>query len=92
MIALPKLGWFKPNSSPKTTAVASAAKPKLLVEALVIQASKLDNKLVVTGSVLPNESLELKSESSGKIVSISFQEGKPVVKGSLLLEDRKSVV
>jgi len=86
LIALPKLGWFKSSSSPKSTNMAAGSKPKLLVEALVIQASKLDNKLVVTGSVLPNESLELKSESSGKIVSISFQEGKPVVKGSLLLE------
>jgi membrane fusion protein, multidrug efflux system len=84
LIALPKLNLFKSASVP--TATANAKKPKLLVEALVIRESKLDNKLVVTGSILPNESLELKSESSGKITSISFQEGKSVTKGSLLLE------
>jgi membrane fusion protein, multidrug efflux system len=85
LIALPKLNFFKAKAN-TGAAVANGKKPKLLVEALVITASKLDNKLVVTGSVLPNESLELKSESSGKITSISFQEGKTVAKGSMLLE------
>jgi membrane fusion protein, multidrug efflux system len=84
LIALPKLNLFKSAGVPITA--ANAKKPKLLVEAQVIKESKLDNKLVVTGSILPNESLELKSESSGKITSISFQEGKSVTKGSLLLE------
>jgi membrane fusion protein, multidrug efflux system len=85
LIALPKLNLFKVKATPGT-ATGSDKKPKLLVEALVIKESKLDNKLVVTGSVLPNESLELKSESSGKVTGISFQEGKAVAKGSILLE------
>ncbi len=85
LIALPKLNLFKAKATPGA-ATANGKKPKLLVEAQVIKESKLDNKLIVTGSVLPNESLELKSESSGKITSILFQEGKPVLKGSLLLE------
>jgi membrane fusion protein, multidrug efflux system len=84
LIALPKLNLFKAKADP--TATANGKKPKLLVESMIVTASKLDNKLVVTGSVLPNESLELKSESSGKITSISFQEGKAVAKGSTLLE------
>jgi membrane fusion protein, multidrug efflux system len=84
LIALPKLNLFKSVAVPGVA--VNGKKPKLLVEAQVIKESKLDNKLVVTGSILPNESLELKSESSGKITSISFQEGKAVTKGSLLLE------
>jgi membrane fusion protein, multidrug efflux system len=84
LIALPKLNLFKAKEVLPAATVGN--RPKLLVEAQVIKESKLDNKLVVTGSVLPNESLELKSESSGKITSISFQEGKAVTKGSLLLE------
>jgi len=86
LIALPKLGLFKTKEAPGLGNVAAGAKPKLLVEALIVKESKLDNKLIITGSVLPNESLELKSESSGKVVAILFQEGKPVTKGSLLLE------
>lgn len=85
LIALPKLGWFNSKNNAPIAKVAGG-KQKLLVEAMILKESKLDNKLVVTGSVLPNESLELKSEASGKVVSISFQEGKPVTKGSLLLE------
>ena len=85
LIALPKLNLFKSKESP-LQANDPTKRPKLLVEAQIIGESKLDNKLIVTGSVLPNESLELKSESSGKITNILFQEGKPVTKGSLLLE------
>jgi membrane fusion protein, multidrug efflux system len=83
LIALPRLNLFK---SKDAMPEATAKKPKLLVEVVVIEESKLDNKLIVTGSVLPNESLELKSEASGKITNILFQEGKQVVKGQLLLE------
>ncbi len=85
LIALPKLNLFKTKENP-LQASDPTKRPKLLVEAQIISESKLDNKLIVTGSVLPNESLELKSESSGKITNILFLEGKPVSKGSLLLE------
>ncbi|MDZ7650866.1 MAG: biotin/lipoyl-binding protein [Cytophagales bacterium] len=58
----------------------------MTVDAIVLKPSRLDNKLNVTGSVLANESLELKSEVSGKITSISFREGKQVKKGDLLIQ------
>ena len=45
----------------------------------------LDNKLIVTGSILANESLELKSEISGKITDITFEEGSRVKRGSVLV-------
>lgn len=85
LLALPKLKLFGDKKAETSTA-GSARKSQLMVEALTIKSSQLDNKLVVTGSVLPNESLELKSESSGKITHLFFQEGKPVIKGSVLLE------
>ena len=56
------------------------------MDAIILKAAPLDNKLNVTGSVLPNESLELKSEVSGKIVSIFFREGKHVSKGEMLIK------
>ncbi|MFM7429288.1 MAG: efflux RND transporter periplasmic adaptor subunit [Flammeovirgaceae bacterium] len=85
LLALPKLKLF---GDKKATSGAPGAgqKPQLMVEATIIKASRLDNKLIVTGSVLANESLELKSESSGKITRLLFEEGKPVAKGSLLME------
>ena len=82
LIALPKLNLFK-----KEAAVSAApGGGKLPVEVTVLQSGTLDNKLVVTGSVLANESLELTSEGSGKITGLFFREGKRVQKGELLLQ------
>jgi membrane fusion protein (multidrug efflux system) len=41
---------------------------------------------VITGSILANESLELKAESSGKITKINFKEGSRVKEGDLLVQ------
>jgi membrane fusion protein (multidrug efflux system) len=84
LLALPKLGLFRSKGE---QGPATAAGPvKLPVEAIVLKPERLDNKLVITGSVLPNESLEIKSEVSGKISHIHFREGKRVKKGDLLVE------
>ncbi len=84
LVALPKLKLFDKKET--ATIPGGQRGGKLSVEALVITSAKLDNKLTVTGSVLPNESLELKSEISGKITSIKFKEGNKVTKGELLLQ------
>lgn len=84
LLALPKLNLFS-SKSDNSTGVA-VRQVTLPVEALVVKNGKLDNKLIVTGSVLANESLELKSEVSGKITGIYFQEGKRVKQGELLVQ------
>ena len=87
LLALPKLNLF--SAKPEVTAASTAAAAKsgkLPVEVLILKTSKLDNKLSVTGSVLPNESLELKSETSGKITNLYFKEGNKVKKGEALLQ------
>jgi membrane fusion protein (multidrug efflux system) len=87
LLALPKIGWFsdKNDGGDAQGSPGPAAAPKLPVEALVVKPSRLDHKLIVTGSVLANESLELKSEISGKITSIAFEEGSRVRKGDVLI-------
>lgn len=84
LLALPKLNLF--SSKSEQGPAAGSAQPKLPVEAIVLKPERLDNKLVITGSVLPNESLEIKSEISGKISRIYFREGKRVKRGDLLVE------
>jgi membrane fusion protein (multidrug efflux system) len=89
LLALPKMNFFKGenNSMPGPGQGQGGARGgKLSVDAVIIKPAPLDNKLNVTGSVLPNESLELKSEVSGKIISILFREGKQVSKGELLIQ------
>src|SRR6478609_8362754 len=85
LLALPKLNLFSDKKESAAAATPQAAS-KLPIEVQVVKSSSLDNKLVVTGSVLANESLELKSEESGKITGLYFQEGKRVKKGELLLK------
>lgn len=86
LLALPKLNLFKKGDAAEQAMEGPENSKALMVDALILKSSRLDNKLNVTGSVLANESLELKSEVSGKITSISFQEGKQVKKGDLLIQ------
>jgi membrane fusion protein (multidrug efflux system) len=86
LLAIPKLGWFSSKSDGGEAKGGPASPPLLPVEAMVVRPQKLDNKLVVTGTVLANESLELKAEISGKITKIAFQEGSRVNKGSVLIQ------
>lgn len=85
LLALPKLNLFGDKAKQQAAPGQGGGSQTLFVDAIVIKPAKLDNKLNVTGSVLPNESLELKSEVSGKIISIAFKEGKQVKKGDLLI-------
>jgi len=85
LLALPKLNLFGDKAKQQAAPGQGGGSQALFVDAIVIKPAKLDNKLNVTGSVLPNESLELKSEVSGKIISIAFKEGKQVKKGDLLI-------
>jgi membrane fusion protein (multidrug efflux system) len=86
LLAIPKLGWFSSSSDGGDAKGEPAGPPLLPVEAIVLKPQKLDNKLVVTGTVLANESLELRSEISGKITRIAFQEGSKVNKGEVLIK------
>lgn len=78
-----RLGWFdfrKPEAKAQTTSTAG-----LPVRGLIIRPATLDNRIFSSGTVLPDESVELSSEASGKITAIYFREGERVRKGDLLL-------
>ena len=87
LLALPKLKLWSSKSEGLAEGNAMRRASSILpVEAIVVTPSKLDNVVVVTGSVQANESLELKSETAGKITHIYFKEGKTVKKGELLVQ------
>jgi membrane fusion protein, multidrug efflux system len=52
----------------------------------IVSYEKLSNNVFTTGSILANEEVELRSETSGKIVEILFREGAYVSKGDLLVK------
>lgn len=71
----------------KSPAEASPASDNLLeVMAVIASPKALNNDLRITGSLTPNESVELKSEVSGIVEKILFKEGQKVTKGQLLVE------
>jgi membrane fusion protein (multidrug efflux system) len=80
-ILYPKL---KPTD--KGQQISSPKKSSILpVEAKVIKPRHIENAIKITGSILANESVSIRSEISGKIENILFQEGQRVKKGDLLL-------
>lgn len=58
------------------------------VTATIVAPTRLENKILITGSVQPNEALEVKSEVSGVITKIHFEEGEDVRKGQMLVSLR----
>ncbi|MDZ4715550.1 MAG: efflux RND transporter periplasmic adaptor subunit [Cytophagales bacterium] len=83
LLALPKLDLFNKKS---VEGAQTAAPSVLQVFGVIVRPTAFDNTLVLTGSVIANESLELKSEGSGKITTINFKEGGRVSKGELLVK------
>jgi len=81
LIALPKLG-----SSENETPVQRNMNILLPVKAHIIKAERLANNVAISGSILANEEVELKSEVSGKITNIFFREGSNIKKGDLLVK------
>lgn len=89
------LAWYKTSVLDKgkiaePTAAAAASKPKtggpMPVEYLVAERRDIANPLFATGTLLPNEQLDLKVEMTGRIEQILFSEGQFVKKGQLLLK------
>jgi membrane fusion protein, multidrug efflux system len=83
LLILPKLG----SSGNVTSATGRpAAGSRLNVSAHIVKPEILENNVLTTGTVLANEEVELRSETSGKIVRIYFNEGSNVNKGELLVK------
>ena len=76
LILYPKL---KPDE--KGPAMASPRGSSVVpVEAKIIHPQRIDNVIKITGAIIANESVALKSEISGKVEGIYFQEGQKVKK------------
>lgn len=58
---------------------------KVAVDVFVVSPTDYQNKITSTGTVIPNEDVELRSEISGRITRINFEEGSRVKKGQLLV-------
>lgn len=64
--------------------VYSPNRQMLNINAEVVKPQSLTDRIVSTGSLIPDEEVDLSFESSGKIVAIYFTEGTQVKEGDLL--------
>lgn len=67
-----------------TVAPQSPQKKALNVNAQILKYQSLTDKAISTGSIIPDEEVDLSFETSGKVVAIYFAEGTHVKKGDLL--------
>lgn len=88
MIAYPKLKqkWNASSDAVATAGIGgtSTRKQILTINAEVLKYQSLTDKIMSTGSTLPDEEVDLAFESSGKIVAIYFTEGTHVKASDLL--------
>ncbi|GEO21543.1 MexH family multidrug efflux RND transporter periplasmic adaptor subunit [Cyclobacterium qasimii] len=68
-----------------TANAATVAKTNIRVEAIELKEERLETNLNITGSLIPNEIVNLRPEVAGLVEKISFQEGEFVKKGTPLL-------
>jgi membrane fusion protein (multidrug efflux system) len=57
----------------------------LNAEGFVVEPQVFENQYTSTGSLLPNEEIQLLPETSGRVTTISFKEGSHVNKGDVLI-------
>ena len=81
----PRLNLFADKDQATPAASATSTSADLPVEVVEIKPQRLENNLSVTGNVIPNESVDLRSEISGLVTKITFQEGEFVKKGTPLV-------
>ncbi len=73
----------KPGKEPAS--ISKDQKP-MLVEGMIAKDEFTTGSINTTGTIMANEEVEIKSETSGKITGIYFKEGSFVNKGQLLLK------
>lgn len=72
------------NGKAKVAAHVPDGRP-MEVNALIVEPRAFANIITLSGSVEPNEQIQIRSEVSGIVRSLGFQEGSMVEKGQLLL-------
>ncbi len=94
IIGIGLIGWGTYSMMPKENKELAAAvnagsrggneRRILNVNAQVLTPQLLTDQIIISGSLLPDEEVDLSFETSGKIIEINFEEGTTVSKGQLL--------
>ena len=83
LLIIPKLSSSSGDADGPSASAGAGPTP---VTVHIVKPQKLDNRILTTGTIMANEEVELKTETSGKVVKILFKEGTRVKKGDLLVK------
>lgn len=81
-----KIFFFSTKEEPMQGAKSGPNAPAANVTGVIIVPEELEKKVFVTGTILPNEEVELVAETAGKIRKLNFTEVTLVEKGTLLVK------
>jgi membrane fusion protein, multidrug efflux system len=84
ILIIPKLGIT--NGGGNEDISKSSSSKKISVNVKIVKTEPLQNKIFSNGTLVSNEEVDLRSEISGKITQILFEEGRRVKKGDLLIK------
>lgn len=82
LLILPKLS----SNSTETKTPERTSKGPLSVTAFIASPENIANNVSTNGSTMSNDEVELRSEISGKVIKVAFNEGSRVAKGQLLIK------
>lgn len=74
------------DASATSGPAAPGGGPPLSVSGVVVRPERIADRITATGALLANNSVELRNEIAGRLVSLHFQEGQAVEKGALLVK------
>ncbi|HLF19952.1 MAG TPA: efflux RND transporter periplasmic adaptor subunit [Bacteroidota bacterium] len=81
--ALPKL---RLSDDSKNASGSGGGESRISVKAYIAQPARLDDRILTSGTLIANEEVELRSEVSGKVTKIYFQEGSIVQRDQMLVK------
>lgn len=74
------------TSKTEKSPMNGGAKSLMIVNGIVLEPQRFSNQINLTGTIEANEMIDLRSEVSGVVQQINFQEGSQVQKGQLLIK------
>ena len=84
LLAIPKI--LSSNGESAGQNQSGSGNSPLSVNVHLVEPEVFENKIFTTGTLLANESVDLSSEISGKIVELSLEEGREVREGEVLIK------
>ncbi|MDZ7756408.1 efflux RND transporter periplasmic adaptor subunit [Rhodohalobacter sp.] len=84
LLAYPKL--TEQSAGEGNSSGQNSGSNPLSVDVHIVEPQVYENKIFTTGTLLANEAIELRSETSGKIVELKLEEGEQVKTGEMLIK------